>query len=319
MARNDGVQYEALLHEIFTVLAADDQFTRVERNVQLPGHAGPRQIDVLITSQVVGMPLKTIVECRDHNRILDVTAIDAFQSKLVDVGASKGVLVSRKGFSGTATKKAKRVGITLCTASNAAEILLSLGQQIPIVVTEIAVLFSNLRGRLALQAATTFDRSAIFTVNDKWIPDVFREEVLLGIFKCPLQGSTISWSPQSIPAPHFIRDASRGMHTIEGLEFSVTVNASHFFGHINDLPEVVALHNQAEGSTHVILKSEDIPNFKQRLVQYSDLSQIPRVNPVSLVSVMIPTVAPSSTFSAKNVATGERLTITSDGAFKSDA
>ena len=123
MAHNNGSQFEILLQEIYSVLVSNEQFTQVERNVQLPGLDGPRQIDVLITSQVAGMPLKTVVECRDHNRILDVTAIDAFQSKLVDVSANKGVLVSRKGFSGTAKKKAKRVGITLCTAADARNIL----------------------------------------------------------------------------------------------------------------------------------------------------------------------------------------------------
>jgi hypothetical protein len=191
MARNSGIAFEKLLEEIYTALTANDELASVERNVHLEGLDGPRQIDVLIRSKVAGMSLKTIVECRDHNKRLDVTAVDSFQSKLVDVGANKGVLVARKGFSGTAIQKAKRVGITLCTASNAKEILLSLGIQIPVVVTEFSAQLSNCSGKLKLDQPARFHASAIFTINDKFLPAVLRDEVLKGIFKCPLQSGII--------------------------------------------------------------------------------------------------------------------------------
>ncbi len=195
MARNDGKEFEELLREIYSALTANDCYSTVEKNIQLPGADGPRQIDVLIRSEVAGMPLMTVIECRDFNKKLDVTAVDAFQSKLVDVGANKGVLVARKGFSGTAIHKAKRVGITLCTASNAHEILLSLGIQLPVVVTEIAAQLSGCHGTLKLDRGDTFETTAIFTVNDKWLPAIFRDEVLRELFKCPLQGGSVEWIP----------------------------------------------------------------------------------------------------------------------------
>ncbi len=123
MAKSDGKQYESLVEEIYTILTTGDKHASVERNVLLDGPDGPREIDVLLRSRIAEMPLLTIVECRDHKRRLDVTAIDAFQSKIADVRANKGVIVAREGFTGTAIKKARRLGITLCTASNARETL----------------------------------------------------------------------------------------------------------------------------------------------------------------------------------------------------
>ena len=319
MAHNNGSQFEILLQEIYSVLVSNEQFTQVERNVQLPGLDGPRQIDVLITSQVAGMPLKTVVECRDHNRILDVTAIDAFQSKLVDVSANKGVLVSRKGFSGTAKKKAKRVGITLCTAADARNILSTLNQEIPVVLTELSAKVDRNRGHLVLKEAARFDSSALFTINDKWIPDLFRHEVVSGAFLCPIASGTFAWVPASLVAPFEIKDVTGATHEIDDLEFSISVTALHYFGYINDLPQAVALHNHTDNATSIFLKAEDLPLHKSLLLPYDSLEQIPKMNPMHLVSVTIPTVASSTTFGATNNATGERLNIASSSGGHAEA
>ncbi len=116
-----------------------------------------------------------------------------------------------------------------------------------------------------------------------------------------------------ISPPYFIRDVEGRAHTIENLSIPVSVVATHFFGYLNNLPEVVALHNIADSSTHVILKVEDIPSIKQRLVKYDDQSRIPNVHAVSMVAVAVPTTLERVTFSAKNIETGEMLTATSHG------
>lgn len=309
MARNDGKKFEVLLHDIYTTLVSNEKYTSVERNIQLVGHDGPRQIDVLIKSQVAGMPLLTVVECRDFNKRLDVTSIDAFQSKLVDVGANKGVLVSRKGFSSTAMQKAKRVGITLCTASNATEILSALEIQIPVVMTEVEARVQNYHGSIHLDAETTFNQQDIGIINDSFVSTVFRDEVLQGLFNCPLKSGAIIWEPKIIQPPYYIRDVSGKQHFFEQLEFPIYLTVTHYFGYMNDLPEAYALHNQAEGSTHVFLKAEDFPNAKQRLAKYSDPKMIPKVNAIYFSLIAIPTFE-STTFTFSNLHTGEKFTLT---------
>ncbi len=141
--KKTGKPYEQFVHDIYTILASDDRFTSVEKDVELIGHDGPRQIDVLLRSKVANLELLTVIECRDYTKRLDIIHLDAFHSKLVDVKASKGVLVSRKGFSKKAISKANRVGISLCVADTSDQLLSSIDIQIPIRVSIIESTLSH--------------------------------------------------------------------------------------------------------------------------------------------------------------------------------
>src|SRR5690606_23782735 len=101
---------------IFKKLIKNPAYENVEHNVKLNGSDGTRQIDVLVSSESVGIKFLTIIECRDFKNKLSISSIDGFHSKLVDVKANKGIIISRKGFSSKAISKAKRLGISLCTA-----------------------------------------------------------------------------------------------------------------------------------------------------------------------------------------------------------
>lgn len=308
MQKNTGKQYEALLHEIYTALASNDQFASVERDVFLDGTDGPRQIDVLIRSQVAGMPLKTVIECRDFKKRLDVTAVDAFQSKLIDVGANKGVLVSRNGFSGTAIKKARRVGITLCTASNASEILSSLGIQIPVVISETIPSIQHFGGTINLGAGATFNKSEMHKLNGQTIHEIFREEIINRIFTLPSESGPIEWTPTLVKPPYFMVDTQGEKHYYEQMDFSVTLNVEYYFGHMSDLPEAYALHNRDEGSTHIFLKAEDIPNAKQRMAKYQSKEVIPKVNAISIFTIALPDIQGISG-TIENIDTGDKIQV----------
>jgi hypothetical protein len=79
----------------------------------------------------------------------------------------------------------------------------------------------------------------------------------------------------------------------------------------------MALHDLAESETQIILKAEDIPSIKQRLVKYNDRTQIPNVDAISVVTVTVPTIISSATFSATNPVTGEELAATFNGPLQS--
>lgn len=114
--RNDGTGFEKLVESIYWQLKGDDKFQKVEQNIYLDGLDGKRQIDVLVQTQVAGLKISIIVECKDHKRKISVGQIDAFHSKLLDIKANKGIFISKNGFSSKSISKAKRLGITLCTA-----------------------------------------------------------------------------------------------------------------------------------------------------------------------------------------------------------
>ena len=114
---NSGKEFEKLAESIYKKLKINSTYETVEHNVFLEGADGKRQIDVLIKGEIASVEINIVVECKDHKNRISIGMIDAFHSKLLDVKASKGILISKKGFSSKSISKAKRLGITLCTAS----------------------------------------------------------------------------------------------------------------------------------------------------------------------------------------------------------
>lgn len=89
---------------------------QIERNVFLPtldGSGRTREIDVLITSQVAGFPIRIAIECKNENVATGVGKIDEFIGKLQDVGipTQLGIFVSTSKYTSGAIKRAKMAGI----------------------------------------------------------------------------------------------------------------------------------------------------------------------------------------------------------------
>lgn len=72
-----------------------------------------REVDVAIYSEIGGERILIAVECKRRSRKSDVNQVEAFNSKLEDIRANKGVIVSAKGFSKTARILAEKKGISL--------------------------------------------------------------------------------------------------------------------------------------------------------------------------------------------------------------
>jgi Restriction endonuclease len=78
-----------------------------------------RQVDVWLSSEVGdGHSITVAIECRRYGtRAVSIKDIDAFFGFLDDVGANKGVMISRSGFTSGATKRAAGANIELRTLS----------------------------------------------------------------------------------------------------------------------------------------------------------------------------------------------------------
>ena len=72
-----------------------------------------RQIDISMRTKIAGNELLMVVECKCFNKKLNVKDVELFLGLMEDVGAHHGVLISNKGFSVAAGKRAqsKRLGI----------------------------------------------------------------------------------------------------------------------------------------------------------------------------------------------------------------
>ena len=91
-------RYEALAEKILTDMMP---FAEVRRDDKIRGRESEaeRQIDVSARWEYGGQDYLTVVQVRDRRRPADVNTVGEFRSVLMDVGASKGVLVCSGGFS----------------------------------------------------------------------------------------------------------------------------------------------------------------------------------------------------------------------------
>ena len=81
----------------------------IKSNVFLQGKLSgiKREIDILIETQILGHSILIAIECKNWKTKLDVSHVGTFIDKLKDVGISKGVMVSKLGYSKGAHQRAK--------------------------------------------------------------------------------------------------------------------------------------------------------------------------------------------------------------------
>ena len=106
-------EYENKVLDYFAVRFPD---CKIDRNIRLCGHLSktPREIDILLTTTIFGCSMQLIIECKNWKSKLDVAEIGTFIDKLNDVGISKGIIISRLGYSeGAYTRARTEVNVQL--------------------------------------------------------------------------------------------------------------------------------------------------------------------------------------------------------------
>lgn len=285
----DGKDYEHLVYSIYRSLCEDERFTEVKHNQKLPGPDGDRQIDVLVTHLHAGTNYVTVIECRDFQRKLTVTHIDAFASKLLDVNANKGIMISRKGFSNTARQKAKRLGIELCTVDIATSLLKELVVDIPIVlaVFELSIDVKFLAKNMSNKAIKLVSQNTT-TINDTPLRKLIIDDIRSGKVILPDQKQTIEWSTTILQPPYFIRTADGEKLEIEWFFVEVLILPTYLYGRTDDLPDFVS-HVQDDNSQLRIFMP---PNFRVGLnssfVRFDRKSDIPAAATGAIPCIIIP-------------------------------
>jgi hypothetical protein len=94
----------------------------VRRNEKVRGRSGRlRQLDVTISQRVGSIPLFIVLECKRYTRPVGIEKVEAFVTKLGDVDADVGVMISSSGFDQGALASAKENKIYLKTYREADE------------------------------------------------------------------------------------------------------------------------------------------------------------------------------------------------------
>jgi len=90
----------------------------IQTNVKVVDNTGiPREIDVLVYTNVQELPLGIAIECKDYSKkAVDIQVVDEFIGKCKYLNnLHRKIIVSTSGFSGNARKRAKEEDIILCS------------------------------------------------------------------------------------------------------------------------------------------------------------------------------------------------------------
>lgn len=86
----------------------------VEKNVKILGKTKlKRQIDILIKGKSAGFDVLIAIEAKNFNTHVPIEKVEAFNTKISDIGANLGVMVASKGFTSGAKEAAELLGIQL--------------------------------------------------------------------------------------------------------------------------------------------------------------------------------------------------------------
>lgn len=101
----DWKKYE---NEIIAILTESYPQFHILKDQRLEGKYSKkkRQIDILIKSKIAGHEITIIVDCKYFNKRIDVKTVESFISMTSDVSAHKGLLITNKGYSTAALKRA---------------------------------------------------------------------------------------------------------------------------------------------------------------------------------------------------------------------
>ena len=111
-----GTRYELFVKEIYEAILRYEgvENINVQHDIKIKGSSGvERQIDIYWEFKTAGVKYRLIIECKDYKTAVPLEKIDAFHSKVSDIGGAIGVFVSKNGYQRGAIELAQKYGIQL--------------------------------------------------------------------------------------------------------------------------------------------------------------------------------------------------------------
>jgi hypothetical protein len=101
----DWIDYEKEVEKACSIAFPD---ALINRNVKIIGRYSKRsrQIDILIEEKIGGETQRIIIDCKLYNKKVNIKEVESFISMVEDIGNSKGILITEKGYSKSAIKRA---------------------------------------------------------------------------------------------------------------------------------------------------------------------------------------------------------------------
>jgi hypothetical protein len=290
MASKTGKPYEEMVLSVYRILCNDASFTDVRHNVKLKGPDGERQIDVLVVHDHANVRYLTVIECKDFRGKVNVTYIDSFASKLTDIKANKGILVSRRGFTKTAVQKAKRLGIELCMIDTAEHLLQGMVKEIPVMLSVIhglqiavQVFFGN-----KTDEDIKINPAAFTAINDRPLRELFIEELKEGQMEVPTESREIQWTPEKLEGPFYIRDRNQNKLEIEWFRVMVKIDIEFYVGKANEFPDFITHLQHGDKQIRIIVPPEFRLGLDKELARYQKQTDIPAYAEDAFPCIVLP-------------------------------
>jgi len=104
-----GIEFEKIVTEIQKQFDNNADVSHDEILVDRLGQK--RQFDVVVRGKFAGQEILGVIECKDLKKRVGTPIVDAFVTKSQDINANFKIIVSKRGYSKPAIKKAKHYGI----------------------------------------------------------------------------------------------------------------------------------------------------------------------------------------------------------------
>ncbi|MDH8676956.1 restriction endonuclease [Fusibacter bizertensis] len=114
--KNTGKDYEKLIQRIYQqILDIDGHNIEVQHNVSIPGRIEgiEYQVDVFYEFYIGDIHHRVIIECKDHKEAIKLNVVEAFKTRLNEIGNCTGILIAKSGFQKGAKLFADANGIML--------------------------------------------------------------------------------------------------------------------------------------------------------------------------------------------------------------
>ena len=144
-------RFEKLVHQIHTQFAPEGAVVTLDDRILGSESKVERQLDVTIRATVAQYKILIVIECKDEARPIDVGTMGEFATKLHDVKANKGVMISTSGFTSAAIEMARARAIDTRTYIDTESIDWKSEVKIPVLLTRTkldawSVRFSSVPG-----------------------------------------------------------------------------------------------------------------------------------------------------------------------------
>lgn len=256
-------KFEDLVTEIQRELSPE---ALVTPNDKIKGKSGiERQIDISVRAKVGEFELLMVIDCKDYNSRVDIKTVEEVKGLAEDVRANKAAVVSFKGFTDGAKKRAQEAGIDLYRLIDTsdhpwqAKILIPSICEVTIIKAYRIKFENNSPGPFEMNTDVDLRNLEIFNKDQQLIgriQDLIHQKWSTGDF--PFENDTLD-DFEFADNPVFVNNNNYGVFFPINIKADLKLETKRFLGQVS-LTQARGLHNDITGRSNIVsnLQTESV-------------------------------------------------------------